>query len=120
MTPEVPTAIDEMVAKIDGATFADLLKSDPGINVLMRYATSMFESFHPGVQAYTSAIMMGMLWASMEGEMVEFEREKGQLIGIEDRLKVWAAVARVTYREAMQARMTDHPDNPDNPDRGQP
>lgn len=116
--PTVPTAVDRLIAKIDSTDFASLANSDPQLKVFLDYATRLFDNFHPGVQGYGTALMMGMLWASIEGEMVHFEKDENELIGVDDRMKIWMAVARVAFREALAARMTEHPDNPDDPGKG--
>lgn len=107
------TALDGLLKNIENSNFVTLTQSMPGVQALLDRACPLFEEYPIGLQLVAMAIMFGIAAASIEGEPVPFEAEHGILLTFEERLKLFGAEARLTYKESMQERGNENaPKNP--------
>lgn len=107
-------SIDEVVAAVEAATVEGLRNSsDASLEPLLDQAVVLFEPFPYSSQTTAMAFLLGMLFASIEGQTSQFETDGHGLMGYKERLRIFNAQVEVVFREAYAFRA--HPDCPPSP-----
>lgn len=109
--------IDDVIKVLDEGGFqtAIAMADTEQVEMLMSVACPLFEQFHYASQTVALAAMLGMIFATIEGEPVEAEQDWGVIITKEDRLRMFVAMVWATYRDAMKERQaTGAPQRPVN------
>lgn len=106
--------IDEMVKALENGGFDALLATlDPSSMALMNLTGELYMNFPYTAQFVALPVTFGTACAVVEGETTEHEKLNKELVTFEGRLKVFIAIARITYDAAMKAR--EAPDSPKRP-----
>lgn len=94
-------ALDQLIADIEAANPGDLLHlGGPEADVLMSIVTPIFERFTADEGAHVLAILYGCLIGGLEGKPCPEWEQRGMLIGIEERMKLFMATARTVAKGA--------------------
>lgn len=105
-------AVAELVElALSSSTQAIAASGSPRFKELADKACDLFERFPMQDQVGVCALILGMLWAAMDGELAtEFEQEHKMILGMRDRRAIFDALAEAIYTEAVQ--FGAHPDCP--------
>lgn len=98
------TKLQETLDAIPNATVEELIALGDNVPALLSVSALTFAQSTFLDQHLTLALMFGMFAAAVENLPTTLEVQHGEMIGFEDRIQMFVAIARVSYKEASQLR----------------